>query len=119
MNTEALEPKKDGRGGARPGAGRPKGSTDKITVAGLLSSLENRGLNYTDTLVEDFAQARLSGDSTLTLKYHNLILNKVMATLSEVVVEESGDVVNTKALAFAEALAAITKLNTGNADATD
>ncbi|CAB5207245.1 hypothetical protein UFOVP180_51 [uncultured Caudovirales phage] len=119
MTTLTPEPKKDNRGGARPGAGRPKGSTDKITIAGLLSSLENRGLNYTETLVEDFAQARLAGDSALTLKYHNLILNKVMATLNEVVVDESDTVVNNKALAFAEALAALTKLNTENTDATD
>jgi hypothetical protein len=105
------QPKKEW-GGARAGAGRKKGSTGKITAAGLLSSLENRGLNYTDTLIEDFTQARNSGDTTLTLKYHNLILNKVMATLTEVTVEESEDMVNNKQAAFTEALAALTLLNT-------
>jgi hypothetical protein len=110
VDTTDDQPKKVW-GGARPGAGRKKGSTGKITAAGLLASLEDRGMNYTDTLIEDFSQARLSGDTALTLKYHNLILNKVMATLTEITVDESEDMVNNKQAAFTEALAALTLLN--------
>jgi len=42
------------------------------------------------------------------MKYHNLILNKVMNTLAKVEVTDSQDAVEMKKLAFAEALAKLT-----------
>ena len=99
-------------GGARPGAGRPKGSTEQVTIGGLLESikLQSNGKNYEDILVEDFLKARQTGDSQLTVKYHNLILNKVMNSLAKIEVTDSQDAVEMKQQAFSEALAKLTGL---------
>ena len=102
--------KKSSRGGARPGAGRPKGSRDSVTIAGLLDALENVSpdQSYEEILIEDFLRARENSDKTLTLKYHNLILNKIMATKVHLEVDESQDALEARRLAFAEALASMT-----------
>ena len=94
-------------GGARANSGRPKGGTNKLTADKLLSKVRDRtnGQDYEELLVEDFMTARYEGDRALTLKYHNLILNKVMDSLAKIEVTESDDAVEAKKLAFAEALA--------------
>lgn len=99
-----------GRGGPRPGSGRKKGSTERITIEGLLTTLktQSKGKNYEELLVADFLKAREINDTTLMLKYHNLILNKVMSTLTQVEVTDTQDVIEQKQLAFAEALAKLT-----------
>jgi hypothetical protein len=109
LNKKTGEPLKK-KGGAKPGAGRPKGSTEQVTIAGLLATLkeQSKGKNYEDLLVEDFLQARNRGDSQLTVKYHNLILNKVMVHLAKIEVTEPQDAIEAKQLAFAEALAKLT-----------
>lgn len=103
-----MEKKEKGsHGGKRPGAGRPKGSKDTLTVNGLLEAIQTKakGKNYEQILVEDFLEARTEGDRQLILKYHNLILSKVMNTLARVEVAEDESVVESKQAAFAEALA--------------
>jgi hypothetical protein len=102
-----------GRGGAKPGAGRPKGSTEQVTIGGLLATLKAQanGKNYEDLLIEDFLRARNNNDSQLTVKYHNLILNKVMNTIAKIEVTDSQDQIEAKKLAFAEALAKLTQVN--------
>lgn len=119
-NTEIKEKKKvtskqvntpnGGRGGARKGAGRPKGATEQVTISGLLEALQiqSKGKNYEELLVEDFLNARTRGDTQLTVKYHNLILNKVMNSLAKIEVTDSQDQLEQKQLAFAEALAKLT-----------
>jgi len=99
-----------GRGGARPNSGRPKGSTEQVTIDGLLLELKSRsgGKPYEALLVEDFLGARTRGDTQLTVKYHNLILNKVMNSLAKIEVTDSADAVEMKQQAFAEALAKMT-----------
>jgi hypothetical protein len=96
-----------GRGGHRKGAGRPKGSRDQVSIKGLLETLDRQtgGRDYEDLLVEDFLQARNNSDTNLTLKYHNLILNKVMNSLARIEVTDSKDAIEAKQAAFAEALA--------------
>jgi hypothetical protein len=104
-----MEKKKNstGHGGAREGAGRPKGSTNAITIAGLLGAIDNHtGRPYIELLAEDFAHAR-TNDRNLAQKYHHLIMNKVSATLTSVEVTDSAESVETKRAAFAEAIAAI------------
>jgi len=111
LNTCMKESKKSevtitrpGRGGARPNAGRPKGTTDRVTIAGLLGAIEDtNGQTYLEILAQDFAAAR-THDKNLTQKYHHLILNKVAATLTNVEVTETEDTVTAKALAFKDAL---------------
>ena len=115
MTTETIQkksktgrPKVSSRGGARKGAGRPKGSVDKVTIAGLLNEIEvQSGRTYQEMLAEDFISSR-SGDRNLAAKYHNLILNKVMATMSTVEITSSQDEIDAKQAAFT---AALTKLN--------
>jgi len=104
--------KKKGRGGPRPGSGRKKGSTEQVTIDGLLSALKDKsgGKPYETLLVEDFLQARTRGDSQLTVKYHNLILNKVMTSLAKIEITEPQDAIEAKQAAFAEALAKLTGL---------
>lgn len=99
--------KKSGRGGARAGAGRPCGSVDKVTINGLLQRLAERTNNqdYEAMLVEDFLQARATNDTQLTLKYHTLILNKVMPALNRVEVTNNENTIEAKQAAFSVALA--------------
>jgi len=93
-------------GGARPGAGRKAGSTNHITIEGLLNQVHNQtnGQDYEALLIQDFLSARDSHDKQLLLKYHNLILNKVMNSLAKIEVTDSADAVEAKKLAFADAL---------------
>ena len=103
---------KTGRGGARPGAGRPKGNTDRVSVDQIMSSLEQHtGQTYADTLALDFMEARAANDRSTVMKYHNLILNKVAPTLQSVEVVESADAVAAKHSAFQEALAKLASLS--------
>lgn len=109
------------RGGARPGAGRPKGVGESITIRGLLETLKTRagGKNYEDLLVEDFLTARENNDTQLMLKYHNLILGKVMNTLAKIEVNDSTEALDAKRAAFSEALAALTGINEINNQIND
>ena len=113
INQNKSEDEKPGRGGARPGAGRPKGSKSQVTVAGLLEAIENKtnGRTYEELLVEDFINARLDGDTNLTHKYHTLLSNKFVANLNEVVVEDNSSVADTKQTAFLEALKSLNNIN--------
>jgi hypothetical protein len=102
--------KSNGHGGARANAGRPRGTTDKVTIAGLLGAIETAtGQTYVELLAEDFTTAR-NMDRGLAQKYHNLILNKVAATLTAVEVTDSEDAVEAKRVAFRDALAALTQV---------
>ena len=109
LNKKTGEPIKK-VGGARPGAGRPKGYTEQVTIDGLLLALKEKsgGKPYEALLVDDFLQARSRGDRQLTVKYHNLILNKVMNSLAKIEVSDSQDQLEAKQTAFAEALAKMT-----------
>tara|TARA_R110002126_G_scaffold87537_1_gene210598 strand:+ start:1985 stop:2338 length:354 start_codon:yes stop_codon:yes gene_type:complete len=111
MEKEKVKAKTKGKlGGARPGAGRPAGSKSHITIEGLLSQVltQSNGQDYETLLVQDFLAARYGEDKQLLLKYHNLILNKVMNTLAKIEVTDSEDAVEAKKLAFAEALSKLT-----------
>ena len=108
-----MEKKKiNGHGGARPGAGRPKGSTNSVTVQGLLGAIDTAaGRPYIELLAEDFTHAR-ANDRQLAQKYHHLIMSKVAATLTQVETTEAEDTVATKVAAFHEALAALANKDT-------
>ena len=108
-----MEQKKktNGHGGARAGAGRPKGSTNSVSVQGLLESIDlTAGRPYIELLAEDFVHAR-ANDRHLAQKYHHLILSKVAATLTAVETTESEDAVEAKKAAFTEALQALVQVN--------
>jgi hypothetical protein len=106
-----LEPaKKKGKGGARPGSGRKKGSVNTVSINGLLEALDKKqpGAKYEDILMEDFLKARQNNDTQLVIKYHNLILNKVMTHVHKIEVTDSQEAIDAKQLAFAEALSKLT-----------
>lgn len=116
MTTELIQKKSkakvSSRGGARAGAGRPKGSRERVTVQSLLETLDQKtgGQSYEDLLIEDFLQARQGNDNQLILKYHTLIANKLISTLATVEVTDSQDAITAKQAAFAQAIAQITGL---------
>jgi hypothetical protein len=93
------------RGGRREGGGRKKGSTNLISASILLDSIKATSKKeYADILAQDFENARRSGDTNLAAKYHQLILNKVMTTLTSVELTDSQDNIDAKRQAFAAAL---------------
>ena len=108
------QPKKKKVGGARPGAGRPKGGTNQVSVNGLLAALEKKtnGVNYETILMEDFINARNNNDQQLVIKYHNLILNKLMTHVSKIEITDSQETIDAKQTAFAEALSKLTGVKT-------
>jgi hypothetical protein len=110
---EQLKTEKKKNGGARPGAGRKPGGKNLITIEGLLSQVQAQSKQeYEQLLIQDFLEARDSHDKQLLLKYHNLILNKVMNSLAKIEVADSADAVEAKKVAFAEALAKLTGVET-------
>ena len=100
----------------KPGCGRKLGSKDAITISGVLDQVftQAQGKDYEELLIEDFMKARLNNDSATIIKYHNLILSKVMNSLAKVEVTDSADAVTAKQLAFADALAKLTGIKTGD-----
>lgn len=118
MSIDSNQKKPTGkRGGARPGSGRPKGSTERVTVQSLLAALETvaNGKTYPEQLAEDYMTARLDGDRATTVKYHNLIMNKVAASLTDIVVDETSTVEN-RQHAFLKALETIGTVSLQQAD---
>lgn len=115
ISTKA-EPNLKSHGGYRPGCGRKLGSKDAITISGLLDQVftQAQGKDYEELLIEDFMKARLNNDSATIIKYHNLILSKVMNSLAKVEVTDSTDAIAAKQLAFADALSKLTGIKTGD-----
>ena len=111
LNQKKSKPKISSRGGARKGAGRPKGTRNKVTVQDLLLAIETEaGTGYEQLLVRDFLTARAGNDNHLVHKYHNLISGKILSTLTTVEITDTDDVVAQKQRAFAEAIAQIAGL---------
>jgi hypothetical protein len=54
--------------------------------------------------MEDFVTARLNNDQQLVVKYHNLILNKLMTHVAKIEITDSQETINMKQAAFADAL---------------
>ena len=109
LNAKTGKPVVSSRGGARKNAGRPKGSSEKVTVKHLLETLyQKTGQSYEEILMEDFLQARMNNDGHLVNKYHNLLGNKLFSTLNTIEVTDSQESVDAKKAAFADALAAMT-----------
>ena len=99
-------------GGARPGAGRPRGTTDKLTARLLLETCESViGKPFEVSLLEGYRDAIVSDDRRNRAVYEKMILDKVSTTLIEAEVTESEDGVAAKALAFQEALAKLVSLD--------
>ena len=81
VEVKTPRPPAPGNGGYRPGSGRKPGSTQKLSGQNILDAVLalNNGVPYEMILVNDFLAARAEDDRHLVAKYHQLILNKVIA----------------------------------------
>lgn len=96
------------RGGARQGAGRPRGSTNKITMEGLINSLDTRlGISYADQIANNYVDAINREDWAGVRDYDKVLLAKVIADKTEVTTVEGEDAVIARQEAFTEALKAL------------
>jgi hypothetical protein len=112
LNQKKSKPKISSRGGARPGAGRPPGVRNKVTVQDLLEAIETQtGTGYEALLVEDFLTARAGNDNHLIHKYHSLISGKILSTLTQIEVTEPEDQISAKTAAFQEAWSRLVTLS--------
>ena len=101
------------RGGARPGGGRPKGSTTEVTLDDLMSNIElASGQTYGQLLAQNYVSAISRSDWNGVRDYDKAFMNKLVADKQEVTTIDSGDTVAQKQAAFAAALAAITAITT-------
>jgi hypothetical protein len=99
-------------GGARPGAGRPKGSTNKMTMEGLLASLDHAlGRSYAEQIAINYATALDRSDWSGVRDYDKVLLGKVVADKTEVTTVEGEDAIQQRADAFAEALATLAQVS--------
>jgi hypothetical protein len=97
------------RGGYRPNAGRPKGSSNKIRLEDLMDSIEEAvGQPFEKQIALNYANAIFRNDWAKVADYDKVLLNKIVADKTEVEVITSEDEVTAKAEAFAEALKALT-----------
>ena len=104
--------KSPSRGGFRPGGGRPKGSTTKVTVESLMTNIElTTGRSYAEVLAMNYASAIQRSDWQGVRDYDKAFMNKLVADKTEVTTVESQDAVQAKQLAFAEAIAQIVAIN--------
>jgi hypothetical protein len=97
------------RGGARAGAGRPKGSSALITAATLIRAIEDRGARpFEELLAEGYIDSIEQNNRKLRIEYERLFLGKVLSDRVSVDVSESEDLLAAKKQAFAEALGKLT-----------
>lgn len=104
-NKPRYSVKAPSRGGARPGAGRPKGSTALITAKTLIEAIEaESGKPFEQMLAEGYVDAVTNNDNKMRLEYERMILGKVVGDKQQIETVESEDATIAKAAAFAEAL---------------
>ena len=108
---ESSSNKNPNWGGAREGAGRPKGSTDKLTARLLLETCKTViGKPFEISLLEGYRDSILNDDRRNRAVYEKMLLDKVSSTLIEAEVNESDDLAQAKAQAFQDALAKLAAL---------
>ena len=83
--------KKPVKGGAMKGAGRPKGSTNKVTSERILRQISlQMGKPFEQLLAEGYHASIIACDVTARLAYEKLILSKVIADKHELDVHSMG-----------------------------
>ena len=100
--------KKSNHGGARPGAGRKKGSGNKVRLEDLMMDVElAANMPYTKRVAINYVHAINREDWSRVENYDRAFLNKLVADKSEVEVVDPEDTVKAKQQAFAAAIALI------------
>jgi hypothetical protein len=96
-------------GGRRPGAGRPVGSTNKISIQSILTSVYNQtGENLEDLIAQGYAESIENNDSNTRLQYEKMFLGKVVGDRINVEHSDDQQQLEFKKTAFAEAIRQIT-----------
>jgi hypothetical protein len=102
---------KSAHGGARPGAGRPKGSGNKVRLEDLMLDVElAANMPYTRRVAINYVSAITREDWARVENYDRAFLNKLVADKSEVEVTDTADAVANKAQAFQVALAKLVQI---------
>lgn len=98
-SVEILEEPKKKFGGAQPGAGRPKGVSNKLSAVALLDALDDAlGIPYEKQLALNYVNA-LHEDRALAQRYDQLFLSKVIA--DKVDITSNGETIQVPTLNFA------------------
>jgi hypothetical protein len=106
--------KHNNHGGARPGAGRPKGSGHKIRVEDLMMDIElAANMPFTQRVAQNYVAAIHREDWNRVGDYDRALLNKIVADQTSIEVTDSADAVAAKAQAFQEALSKLVKADNG------
>lgn len=112
INPKTGKPKVSSRGGARPNAGRPKGSSNKLKMEDLLVDLELAlGQTYSQQIAENYVTSISRNDWASVRDYDKVLLGKIIADRQAVEITDSEDTLAAKQAAFAEALTALTQVN--------
>ena len=103
-----MEQIKKQRGGAREGAGRPKGSGNKITAQDLIDTANKViGKPFVVSLFEGYQDSIVNGDKKVRVMYEKMIMDKVLSDKQEIEITNPEDAIQARAAAFADALAAL------------
>jgi hypothetical protein len=101
-----------GHGGARSGAGRPKGTGNKLTAKDLLLQCEATvGKPFAVSLMEGYRDSIQDGDTKLRSTYEKIIIDKVATTMFDVEVEDNTSLIEGKQTAFIEAIKSVIAIN--------
>jgi hypothetical protein len=101
------------RGGVREGAGRPKGSSNKVSGKELLEAAEQIiGKPFVVSLMEGYRDTILDNDRKHREVYEKIIIDKVSSNLFDVEVTDNAEALEAKKAAFAAALASIQQSDT-------
>ena len=91
--------------GNRIGKGRPKGSTNKLSVTGLLAQLSDTvGKPYEQQLAENYQTAILANDRRVVHAYDNLFLSKLLADKVDLTLDSTVEQIDAKREAFMSVL---------------
>jgi hypothetical protein len=86
-----MTKKKPVKGGKMRGAGRPKGSVNKITGERILLEISTQlGKPFEQLLAEGYHASIIAGDFTARIAYEKMILSKVVADKHELDVHSMG-----------------------------
>jgi hypothetical protein len=100
-----------GHGGARPGAGRPRGSGNKVNLEDLMMDIETEtAMRYTQRLAINYSAAISREDWARVENYDRAFLNKIVGDRQHIEITDSEDAVTAKRAAFADALAALSEV---------
>jgi hypothetical protein len=108
MDIDKQSTKKSTKGGRRPGAGRPKGSTNKITAVDFMDAYKKRfGVEYVEDVLNSFAAANALlqsagavGDSQAIIealsmkhKYDTMVAKYLWKDVQEVDMTSNGETI--------------------------